>query len=603
MSVSVPPAQADGQGVRTYWLHVPRGFRPGQPDALVIAFHGAGGTGLGMEAQTGLSSLADRRGFLVAYAQGLPQPKGSRNFYWYTSGPRDPDAHGIDDGLYASDVISAVQAHYCVDPRRIGAVGFSNGAGLVGYLACVLSGRISAFVAVEAEFFRDPEGCRPDHPASVLDIHARDDFVAPYAGVPARDSPDYFASAVPTWLDEWARRDGCATSTSSVGPGVQVQDWTACDGGAVVFGELRNHGAHTWPATLAGDPGSQAIVRFLVGHPLDAITGAWSAHLPQGIPVVRGSRPPVRRITAFQLPSPHAEPVDIAIARDGDVWFTEFDADKIERIDRSGRLHEYPVRTPDAEPYQLIARPDGTIYFTEYNTRAIGRISGDGRVSEKAIAARGTGGLGITAVGRSVWIADPAGTVDELPAHGAVQPIAVPASAGVPFALAPGIPANSVWLSPVTGYFERTRELLRLGGSPQTDSIVRLPSPASDVDALADGPGNTVWATDYGTGQIDEVTPGGTVRHFEDPVRYGGLSDITRGPDGAMWFTDQAGVIGRITMSGAIQELPLPTAGSQPDGIASAPDGSIWVADPGTNRILHLTLRSLDGRLAPFPPS
>ena len=58
---------------------------------------------------------------------------------WDASGPRDPEAHGIDDGLFVSDVLTAIQARYCVDPGRIAAAGFSNSAGLVGYLACVLA--------------------------------------------------------------------------------------------------------------------------------------------------------------------------------------------------------------------------------------------------------------------------------------------------------------------------------------------------------------------------------------------------------------------------------------------------------------------------------
>ena len=69
---------------------------------------------------------------------------------WDASGPRDPAARGIDDGLFVSNALTAIQAGYCVSPARIAAAGFSNGGGLVGYLACVLASRIGAFAAVEA---------------------------------------------------------------------------------------------------------------------------------------------------------------------------------------------------------------------------------------------------------------------------------------------------------------------------------------------------------------------------------------------------------------------------------------------------------------------
>src|SRR5438128_7522435 len=46
-------------------LHVPARVRT--PMALVIAFHGAGGTGSGMARYSGLSATADRYGFAVLY--------------------------------------------------------------------------------------------------------------------------------------------------------------------------------------------------------------------------------------------------------------------------------------------------------------------------------------------------------------------------------------------------------------------------------------------------------------------------------------------------------------------------------------------------------
>ncbi len=586
VTVAVPPAQAEGLTTRVYWLHVPRGYRAGRPIPLILAFHGAGGTALGMQAGSGLSALADRRGFLVAYAQGLPEPKGTRHYYWYTSGPSDPDAHGIDDGLYTSDLISAVQARYCVDPHRVGAVGFSNGAGLMNYLACVLADRISAFVPVEGEFYMVPAGCRPAHPASILDIHARDDYVAPYAGAPARGSPDYYAPAAPIWLEQWAARDGC-TRSAPVGAG--GRQWSGCEGGALVAGELRARGGHSWPIALGGRPGSEVIASFILGHPLRATPAAWTVRPAVAVAAVRGSRLAPRSIEAYRVPTPEAKPLDVAIGSDGSAWFTEFDADKIGRIDPAGRVHEYAVPTPGAEPYQLIARPDGSVYFTEYNTQKLGEISAAGRISETAIAPHSAGGLGLAHAGATVWVADPEGVIDRIASGGRVQQLPAPASLGVPFAVAPG-PEGSVWVSPVTGYFEHTHALLRLGGRLPGRTLT-LANPASDVDALSDGPGGSVWAADYGAGQIDELSASGTLHRYEDPTRYGGLNDIVAGPGDAMWFTEQTGLIGRITLTGSIQELALEPAGSEPDGIAAAPDGSIWVADAGTDRILRLTLR------------
>jgi len=100
-----------------------------------------------------------------------------------------------------------------------------------------------------------------------------------------------------------------------------------------------------------------------------------------------------------------------------------------------------------------------------------------------------------------------------------------------------------------------------------------------------------VWFTDFGTSQIGELLPGGGLRLFPSMAPYAGLSDITSGPDHAVWSTEQAGLIGRMTLGGSISELALPIPGSNPNGIAGGPGGTIWVTETGTGKIARITLR------------
>ncbi len=583
--------------VRSYWVHSPLGYRPDRPVALVLAFHGAGGTSLAMQSLTGLSSRADRDGFIVVYPQGLPQPARSNHYYWYASGPSDPDAHGIDDGAYVRHLLDAVQSEFCVDPARIGAIGFSNGAGLIGYLACVLSGRIAAFVAVEGEFFMIPTGCHPARPASILDVHAADDGVAPYSGVPARASPEYYAPAVPTWLDQWSLRVGCRRSSAlGVVGDVGAREWWGCDGGAVIAGYVRARGGHTWPAQLRGGPGTDALLSFLFAHPLRSGNARWTPHPATVVAPVSAPRLSVGAVRTFRLPGAHAEPVDIAVASDGTVWFTEFGADAIGRIDGAGRIREYRVPTPDAQPYQLVAASDGSVWFTEYNTNRVGRVSRAGRITDFVLAPRSAGGFGIARSGRNIWIADPAGAVDRISPHGRVGRVLLAPGTGTPLALAAGSDGTA-WVSTFTGYFEHARALAHLGPSGSIERVARWDA-ASDIDALAIGPADTLWLADYGAGALDELVSGRTLRRFADPARYGGLNDVALGPDRAMWFTDQAGVIGRVSATGRIRELALAVPGAAPDGIAAGPGNTIWVAETGAGAVLRLTLRPSNPRAA-----
>jgi virginiamycin B lyase len=66
--------------------------------------------------------------------------------------------------------------------------------------------------------------------------------------------------------------------------------------------------------------------------------------------------------------------------------------------------------------------------------------------------------------------------------------------------------------------------------------------------------------------------------------------DIAAGPDGALWFTDFEGAIGRITTSGAITDYSAGLSpGAEPYSIAPGPDGALWFTEFGGGRIGRIT--------------
>ncbi len=87
-----------------------------------------------------------------------------------------------------------------------------------------------------------------------------------------------------------------------------------------------------------------------------------------------------------------------------------------------------------------------------------------------------------------------------------------------------------------------------------------------------------MWLTkrsDQGYDAIQRISRNGTVKPFRLPHKESDPRDITRGTDGAMWFTEYFGDrIGRITSSGKITEFRL---GVQPfGGITAGPEGDLW---------------------------
>src|SRR5262249_31193257 len=80
-----------------------------------------------------------------------------------------------------------------------------------------------------------------------------------------------------------------------------------------------------------------------------------------------------------------------------------------------------------------------------------------------------------------------------------------------------------------------------------------------------------------------------TIEEFAVPTNDAGLSSISAGPDGNLWFVERsADRIGRITPAGVITEFNLP-AGSQPRDIATGPDGNLWFTEYGSNTIGMIT--------------
>ncbi|HEX6818626.1 MAG TPA: PHB depolymerase family esterase [Ktedonobacterales bacterium] len=240
---SVSLSMAVGSLTRDYRLHVPQSYRSNAPTPLVLAFHGHGTSAAPFERITRLSQMADKRDFLVVYPQGLVGPDGLVG--WNTDRAQDPSA---DDVGFVSALVTHLEATLCVDTRRIYATGFSNGGGLVEMLACQLSDRLAAFAPVAGDYMAQPGGCHPSRAVSLLEIHGTADPIIPYEGSPVLGYPDIGA-----WLQDWATRDGCTAdpTTSSTGPGVIVERWSACRNASTIQHDRLLDIGHGWPGGTA----------------------------------------------------------------------------------------------------------------------------------------------------------------------------------------------------------------------------------------------------------------------------------------------------------------------------------------------------------------
>lgn len=165
---------------------------------------------------------------------------------------------------------------------------------------------------------------------------------------------------------------------------------------------------------------------------------------------------------------------------------------------------------------------------------------------------------------------------------GVEQPITLTGVASpVPQSIAFGSDGN-LWFG------EGTQDTPRIVRVDASGAATAFPTGGA-VTSLAQGPDGAIWFIEAVPGasdgpdtpKIGRITPSGTVSEF--PLDGTGLTApgrIKRGPDGAMWFTDQAGpVLGRISMSGVVTPYPLPALPENDlqTGLSAGPDGNVWV--------------------------
>jgi polyhydroxybutyrate depolymerase len=266
LTIAMNPAVAEGNRTRIYRLHVPLNYNPHSPIAVVLSFHGFGGSAAGMERGSGFSALADQQDFLAVYPQGLLEGYSGKPF-WADVGPID---FGIDDMQYVSNVLDDLQRKFCVDPVRIYATGFSNGGGMTNFLACRLAGRIAAFAPMSGEYYSAPGGCHPGRPVALLETHGTADPLVRYNGIPASANAAWQLPSIPQWLQQWAARDGCTSGPTifyQVAPVVGEQ-WTHCQGGVSIVHYRVIGGGHAGPPPINGQTSAQIIWQFFQRYTL-----------------------------------------------------------------------------------------------------------------------------------------------------------------------------------------------------------------------------------------------------------------------------------------------------------------------------------------------
>jgi streptogramin lyase len=284
-------------------------------------------------------------------------------------------------------------------------------------------------------------------------------------------------------------------------------------------------------------------------------------------------------VTLFPVPAlsqPNSDLTEIAPGRDGNLWFTEPEANRIGRITPAGVVTEFHVPTPNSLPGGITAGPGGNLWFTEDQGQRIGQISPSGTITEFPLPA---GDL------PSEITAGPDGNVWFTASNNGSAKIGrlTPTGQLTEFALSRFDAAGGITAGPDGNLWFTTRAGQSIGRITPAGAITEFPiplvpftNPLSNLFypwTITAGLDGNLWFTEAVSSAIGRLTPTGTFTTFSLPA-HSVPRFITAGPDGNLWFTGGAGVE-QITPGGVVTSFALSENGQ---GLTARPDGNLWIA-------------------------
>lgn len=251
-------------------------------------------------------------------------------------------------------------------------------------------------------------------------------------------------------------------------------------------------------------------------------------------------------VTAFKIPTPHAEPSSLAMDQRGNLWFVEMDVAKIARLGKDGRIVEFP--TTDGHPGSVAVDSKGEAWFTQ--------MSGH----ENGGTHAGHGSHMIAKVGRI----DLQGQMHSYP-------------------LQEGWPTSVVFddrdqawvtiLVPGGKEGKPKGRIARLSRDGQWNIVAAWDNSCpSNLVRQADG---TPAFSDHCGYILRRVTADGKIVEQQLPDKTF-IQQMAAGKDGNLWFSgDENGRLGRIAKDGKVSYLERPANGDQSMAILVTSKGDI----------------------------
>jgi virginiamycin B lyase len=225
---------------------------------------------------------------------------------------------------------------------------------------------------------------------------------------------------------------------------------------------------------------------------------------------------------------------------EGNMWFTEPAANRIERVGPTGGIAGFAVPTAGSLPTGIVSAPGGFLWVTMEGTGKVAKVDPIGQIVESALN-----------------------------------------DGARPTALALG-PDSALWA------VERESATLGRVGLDGSTSSFPLPSDGAIFKGalnsdIVTGPDGNLWLSQEDGPFVGKLIPTQTqpeYRRFEIPEEDDGTTLISKGPRGDLWYATEEGTIGSVAPNGEEFGDPgCPLKDCAPiRALGEGPEGELWFA-------------------------
>jgi polyhydroxybutyrate depolymerase len=213
---------------RTFLVQLPKDYNPSESYPVIFFFHSIRGRDTGWIKNRGVNLYIDKYNYIAVYGQGMNGGIWNIGAYYPFKNVNEPD--------YVKAIYNWLKANTNINVRRVYAVGTSNGALLVHYLA-VQTNIFAAIVPISGSLYTD-EMKAGTEPTAVLQVHGMQDKTIPYNG--GYTQYQYTFLSAENSVKTWAAVNGCNTQptvTNLLGGSVIEHNYTNCKSGkpAILF--------------------------------------------------------------------------------------------------------------------------------------------------------------------------------------------------------------------------------------------------------------------------------------------------------------------------------------------------------------------------------